>query len=138
MLAKPAADLTVTLLQPLIERLKRLVSTKSQLAYHHIFNSYRNYLTSTFERYSYFTSIVFKNEQKKLEDYYLPLTILKQPENEEITITQFPKELSKTVKKILIVDTAGMGKTTPLKYLFLCCVRESAGIPKSWGNPPGK
>lgn len=32
-------------------------------------------------------------------------------------------------RKVLIVDTAGMGKTTLLKYLFLCCVREEAGIP---------
>lgn len=128
-LAKPAANLTVVLLEPLIRKLQRGISNASQDAYHRIFNSYREYLINAFERYSYFTSIVFKNEQKKLEDYYLPLTLLKHPGNEETTVTAFPRELFSTVKKVLIVDSAGMGKTTLLKYLFLCCVKEVAGIP---------
>ncbi len=96
LLAKSVSDLTVLLLKPLIEKLQRGVSKASQGAYHNIFNSYRAYLTNAFERHSYFTSIVFKNEQKKLEDYYLPLTILKQPGGEETTITNFPGELFNT------------------------------------------
>jgi predicted NACHT family NTPase len=133
LLAKPAIRLVESLLKPLIEMGEKGASNKSKVAYHHIFNSYRQYLIDVFNRHSYFTSIVFKNEQKKLDDYYLPLTILKQPVNqplnEEITITEYPNKLFKAVKRILIVDTAGMGKTTLLKYLFLCCVKQEAGIP---------
>ena len=127
--ANPAIDLTVLLLKPLIEKLQNGVSKASEGAYHSIFNTYRKYLADACERYSYFTSIVFQNEQKKLEHYYLPLTLLEHPSNDETTITSFPRELFNAVKKVLIVDSAGMGKTTLLKYLFLRCVNEGAGIP---------
>lgn len=126
---KPALQITSRLLKPLIDKVGKIVSNKSQLICHNFFNAYTAYLTNSFERHSYFTSVVFKNEQKKLDDYYLPLTIVKHPTNEQAQITQYPKGIFETIKKILIVDTAGMGKTTLLKYLFLCCVREESGIP---------
>lgn len=128
-LAKPVADLITLLLKPLIEKLQKRASKAYETAYHNIFNSYRDYLNRTFKRHSYFTSIVFKNEQKKLDDYYLPLTLLQHPNDEETTIERFPRKLFESFEKILIVDSAGMGKTTLLKYLFLCCIKEAAGIP---------
>ena len=128
--AKTGIDLVLQLLKPITDKLQKEVLGGSEILYHQVFlTTYRDYLRCAFERHSYFTSIVFKNEQKKLEDYYLPLTLLQQPSNEETTIKQFPRGLVLTFEKILIVDSAGMGKTTLLKYLFLCCVKEVAGIP---------
>lgn len=128
-LAKPALQVVTRLLKPLIDNLEHKASKEAQHAYHRIFNSYASYLEQSFERHSYFNSIVFKNEQKKLTDYYLPLTIIKKPIDEEIKLDIYPKELIEKTRKVLIVDTAGMGKTTLLKYLFLGCVTSKAGIP---------
>lgn len=130
-IAKPALKLVTHLLQPVIDKLKIEASKQAQVAYHRIFNLYTEYLDQSFERHSYFNSIVFKNEQKKLVDYYLPLTLIKQSskEEKEIVMCLYPKELIEETKKVLVVDTAGMGKTTLLKYLFLSCVTSEAGIP---------
>lgn len=128
-IVKPTVKLATRLLRPLVEKLGKEVSAQAQLAYHNIFNSYTKYLEDSYEKHLYFNSIVFKNEQKKLADYYLPLTLIKQPANEQTSITSYPQELIEETKKVLIVDTAGMGKTTLLKYLFLCCVEKEAGIP---------
>lgn len=128
-IAKPAIQLATRLLRPLINKLEKEVSAQAQLAYHNIFNSYSKYLEDSYEKHLYFNSIVFKNEQKKLADFYLPLTLIKQPTNEQTSIASYPQELIEETKKVLIVDTAGMGKTTLLKYLFLGCVEKEAGIP---------
>ena len=128
-IAKSGIELVMQLLKPITDKLQNEVLRGSEVLYHQIFNSYRDYLKHAFERHSYFTSIVFQNGRKKLEDYYLPLTILQHPNDEETVIKEFPRNLFHTFEKILIVDNAGMGKTTLLKYLFLCCVKEAAGIP---------
>lgn len=129
LLAKPAGKLANKLLKPVIDKLSGSLNDKAQLVIHQIFNSYSSYLDNSYERYSYFTSIVFKNEQKKLIDYYLPLTLLTQPTNFETKILNFPSELLENYGKLLIVDTAGMGKTTLLKFMFISCVESAEAIP---------
>lgn len=128
-LVKPAIALTTRLLKPLLARLEAGVSAKSQEFFHRLFNSYSQYLDRSFERHTYFNSIVFKNEQRKLEDYYIPLTLHQTKEKTYLKIISFPKNEIDTMRRLLIVDTAGMGKTTLLKFLFLSCVKEEAGIP---------
>lgn len=131
LLKKPATELASKLLKPLINKFAKIGEKKLDLAYHRIFNSYSKYLEESYARHTYFSSIVFKNEQKKIDEYYIPLTIIKSDQNtkEQYTITSFPADLIKKTEKILIVDTAGMGKTTLLKILFLNCVRQQSGIP---------
>lgn len=125
---KPALQLANKLLQPLVKRLESEVSSKSQLLVHRIFNSYSKYLEHTVERHSYFNSIVFKNEQRRLIEFYLPLTLINK-DKPSILLDNYPKTEIDEYKRLLIVDTAGMGKTTLLKFLFLNCVEQRAGIP---------
>lgn len=117
------------LLKPLINNIEKHVSVQAQKAYNLFFNAYTRYLDQTYDRHSYFNSIVFKNEQKLLRDYYIPLTLLKTPTAEKIRINCFPEEEINAIRRLLIVDTAGMGKTTISKYLFINCVEEQLGIP---------
>ncbi|MGZ6416669.1 MAG: NACHT domain-containing protein [Bacteroidia bacterium] len=128
-LAKPIADL----LKPIIDKLTSKINEELKLTYHQIFNSYGKYLENEYERHSRFTSIVFKNEQKRLDDYYIPLTLVKHTSGSDKTVEEkidsYPLKTVNEVNKLLIVDTAGMGKSTLLKYLFINCVREKAGIP---------
>jgi predicted NACHT family NTPase len=125
--------LLTDLLKPVIDKLSLKICDELKLSYHKIFNSYENYLEHEYERHSRFTSIVFKNEQKYLTDYYIPLTLVKQEYGNdkptEEKIDHYPSNMINTLDKLLIVDTAGMGKSTLLKYLFINCVEEQAGIP---------
>lgn len=128
-LAKPGAKLVQKLLSPLFTKIEKELSDNAQLAWHRLFNSYTAYLDNAVERHSYFTSVVFKNEQRKLSDYYVPLTLIQNRDKQKCVIDRFPKVLIDEVRRMLIVDSAGMGKTTLLKHIFLKCVEEEAGIP---------
>jgi energy-coupling factor transporter ATP-binding protein EcfA2 len=129
MLARPAAKIADRLLKPLYTKIEKEISIQAQLAWHKLYGSYTNYLEQTVTRHSYFTSVVFKNEQRRLADYYLPLTLIQTREKDEIVVDKYPTEEIAEVKRMLIVDTAGMGKTTLLKHMFIQCVEEEAGIP---------
>lgn len=96
------------------------------------FNSFSKYMESAYERNSYFSSLVFPNQQMKLKDFYLPLTLVfndKKNEIKEILIDNYPGTFLTEKKDILVVDTAGMGKSTILKYMFLQAIELNVGIP---------
>lgn len=97
---------------------------------HAFFNSFSKYINEVYARNSFFASIVFSNQQKRLKDYYIPLTLLgSKSESQRIIVDKYPGEFIVEKKDLLIVDTAGMGKSTLLKYLFLSCIEVDAGIP---------
>ncbi len=99
MLAKPAVQLANRLLQPLVKKVESEVTGKSRVLIHRIFGSYSKYLENTVERHSYFNSIVFKNEQRRLKDFYLPLTIVDNKEKRSIVLNNYPKsEIDKIVQ----------------------------------------
>lgn len=90
------------------------------------------YMKRSYEKYEYMNTIVFKNSQKKLYELYVPLTVLKTSEESkeqvEININKYRDDFIPIYKKILLVDTAGMGKSTLLKYLYLKTIEEAKGI----------
>jgi hypothetical protein len=91
-----------------------------------------NYLNSSYQTNLYFTSLVFRNEQKKLDDFYLPLTLVHQEkanQSKSLKINTFPFDFFKRHQRVLIVDSAGMGKSTISKFLYLTCIREQIGVP---------
>lgn len=91
------------------------------------------YMKRSYEKYEYMNTIVFKNSQKKLYDLYIPLTVIKiseeSKEQVKININKYRDDFIPIYKKILLVDTAGMGKSTLLKYLYLKTIEEAKGIP---------
>ena len=127
--AKPVTKLAETLCRPLIHSIKEQVKGKSIDFWEGVLKSYQEHLNHAYEHYSYFNSIVFLNQQKRLMDYYLPLTLTCKIDRSDFYIDSLPKELIDSKKKIVIVDSAGMGKTTLLKYMFLRCVEECYSIP---------
>ncbi|HEY6529020.1 MAG TPA: NACHT domain-containing protein [Cellvibrionaceae bacterium] len=117
------------ILNPIISQVESELSGKAQLAAHNFLRGYSKYLENAFERHSFFNSVVFKNQQKKLLDYYIPLTIQNDQNQIPLKIDEYPKEAIEKIKHILIQDTAGMGKSTLLKFLFIECISNEAGIP---------
>lgn len=97
-------------------------------------DSISKYLEKNYTKYSYISTIVFKNQQKTIEELYIPLTVKKSismefKENIEIYIDEYKDEFIPKYKKILLVDNAGMGKSTIMKFLYLDFIKKNKGIP---------
>ena len=98
---------------------------------------FNEYLLRTYDKYSNICALAVPNAVIKLKDIYVAQTILKnnrfESHHKEATkIDRLPVELIKEYKKILITDTAGMGKSTIMKRMFLDlidnCIKD-VGIP---------
>lgn len=84
---------------------------------------FQEYLERMYDKYSIINTLVFHNSQRKLKDIYVDQTITKEnhiEDGEEKTkIEGLPVKLIKKYQKILITDTAGMGKSTIMKRMFV-------------------
>jgi hypothetical protein len=121
-----------TIIKPIIEK---ILSGAASVGKDVIFKrqkSLENYIVETREKHRYFSSVVFSNEGKLLEDYCIPLTLEKDDSRGNralVVVDSIPRDLLSTYNKILIVDTAGMGKSTLLKFIFLKQIEKEDKIP---------
>ncbi len=133
----------LTLASPLIKSLvdtyvtPKLQSFKEKYAAEKIENkiptdeNFTQYYHRTFKKLSVINTLVNNNSQRFLDDIFIPLTLV--PKNPELKIKTkikgFPKTISDRFGNILITDTAGMGKSTLMKKIFLDCISKKIGIP---------
>lgn len=84
---------------------------------------FQGYLERSYNKYSIVNTLVFHNSQRSLKEIYVAQTLVKEhpSEDEEETtkIDKLPVSLIKKYKKLLITDTAGMGKSTIMKRMFI-------------------
>ncbi|WP_227482441.1 NB-ARC domain-containing protein [Clostridioides sp. ES-S-0001-03] len=100
-------------------------------------NKFNEYMERSYKNYIYMNTIVFRNQQKTIDDLYIPLTVSKRNvfdssyEEEEIyiLINSYKDDFLPKYKRVLLIDQAGMGKSTIAKYLYLSSINESKGIP---------
>ncbi|HFL3675375.1 TPA: NACHT domain-containing NTPase [Clostridioides difficile] len=100
-------------------------------------NKFSEYMIRSYKNYIYINTIVFRNQQKTIDDLYIPLTVsecktfgfLDVENHSEILINGYKEDLLPRYKKVLLVDQAGMGKSTISKYLYLSTINENKGIP---------
>lgn len=120
--------ITETFLKPKLKEVsEKMQLTKNNVT--HIFeNKFNEYLTRSYEKYSIMNTIVFHNQQKLLKDLYVPLTVINS-QKEQFTIDKYSSKFLPVYQRILITDTAGMGKSTLMKKIFLSIIDESIGIP---------
>ena len=93
---------------------------------------FEEYLKRTYDKLETLNTIVRCNSQLKLKDIYIPLTIVgvrEEKKKNTYSIDGYPKQLMDKYGKILIADTAGMGKSTMTKRIFLDIVENGYGIP---------
>lgn len=94
------------------------------------------YYTRSYEKYSIINTLVFHNSQRSLKDIYVNQRLVKEnnynKDRASTIIDGMPVKLIKKYKKILITDTAGMGKSTIMKRMFIDvidnCIKDT-GIP---------
>lgn len=133
--AKPViSSLVKNVITPQIQKF----AEKVHIAYNELLiprgEHFEEYLFRTYKKYSIINTLVFKNEQRLLKDLYISLTIIRddfqrREEKEQVKIDKYPVELVRSYNKILITDTAGMGKSTLTKRLFLDVIENGHGIP---------
>jgi len=93
-------------------------------------SNFSEYFYRTYKKAVVVNTLVFNNSQRLLSDIYIPLTITNtNNRDEKIKITGFPQEISDEYENILITDTAGMGKSTLMKSIFIDCIHRNFGIP---------
>ena len=95
-------------------------------------NAFIAYYKRAYNNYSIINTLAFKERVKKLKDIYIPLTIYPVDNKKEKKLTKiegYPKELLDKYGRILITATAGMGKSTLMKRMFLDVIDGQFGIP---------
>lgn len=125
---KAASDIA----DSLWSRSKSLATELGEDLHHAVFGAFKQAIEQTYTKHSFFSSIIFPNSQIKLDDYYLPLTLEAKGvagDMDEVYVDSYPGALLNARKDILIVDFAGMGKSTILKYIFLRAVENNVGVP---------
>lgn len=92
---------------------------------------FMEYFYRSYKKYSILNTLVFRNSQRELKDLYIPLTINLKTTNSsrQIKIDGYPYELLSSYQKLLITDSAGMGKSTITKKIFLDIIDNGYGIP---------
>ena len=84
---------------------------------------YKTYLDKAYEAYSKINTLVSNDNKRQLKDIYMPLTMVSENKisgsRKKIVVDGMPEEFDSTNQRILIVDRAGMGKSTLIKRMFV-------------------
>lgn len=121
-----------TFITPKLVKLEIFLNTKGKTHVHDYWkNQFSNYLTSYYEKYSIINTIAFNNQQRQIKDLYIPLTIYKDTPAlpQSYKLKSYSDNLLPEIRKIMITDTAGMGKSTLSKNLFLSIIDQNKAIP---------
>lgn len=92
------------------------------------------YLERCYRNSNSMSTIVFRNQPKTLEELYIPLTISKETfpektEREKYILAADHIDFLEKYQLIKIVDTAGMGKSTIVKFLAMQAITSGKYIP---------
>lgn len=121
------------LVQPKIKSiLEKYTNSKTKIDAELIEKRFEEYITRRYEHFSIIDTLVFPNQQTLLKTIYQPLTVTDRrvhEESTEIRIDGYPAEFIPQYYRVIIEDTAGMGKSTITKRLFQAIVEQNAGIP---------
>lgn len=93
---------------------------------------YQKYLDKSYEAYSSINTMVTNDNKRLLKEIYEPLTLVKTDaagKKTKIRVDGMPSELSQGGQKVLIVDRAGMGKSTLVKRIFIDVYEKKTWIP---------
>lgn len=130
------SELTKTIvniyIKPKLNELHKESKIKSNLDL--IEYKFEDYIKRSYNTYLYMNTLAVKNEQRTINDLYIPLTVKKSnlvrsEDNIEICINKYNDEFITKYKRVLLIDNAGMGKSTIIKYIYLSAINEEKGIP---------
>lgn len=121
-------DILKPKISSIIELAQKSVTKKFNILSHDFYeNRFNDYLSRRYLKYFTIETLVIPNYQMSFDNIYLPLTI--KSNNEEILINHYPEELFSKYFRIIIQDTAGMGKSMIIRKIFLETIRNNSKIP---------
>ncbi|MGE8022121.1 NACHT domain-containing protein [Peribacillus frigoritolerans] len=127
-IVEPVKHILDTWLKPKLEEIKERKEINEKLE-QFAFEVFSDYLNRTYRDQNNFNIIALGLQQVKLESTYIPLTIYSTEKSEMITLDSYNAEFAEKYKRIVIEDTAGMGKSTLMKKLFISAIQQNEGIP---------
>jgi hypothetical protein len=130
--SKTVSAAVESFVKPKLETINKKMSKQKNIFV--INEKINKYIEKSCNKCLYMNTIVFKNDQKRIDELYIPLTVvknskMKNDKYEEFLIDKYRDDFIQLYKRVLLVDTAGMGKSTIIKYLYLNALAESKGIP---------
>ncbi|PEQ27060.1 hypothetical protein CN471_31175 [Bacillus thuringiensis] len=128
LILEPVKHVLNTWLKPKLEesKQKRGIDRKLETFAFEVFS---DYLNRTYEAQNNINVIALGLQQIKVKQIYVPLTIYSEEKREEICINEYKEDFSERYKKVVVVDTAGMGKSTLMKTMFISAIEQNKGIP---------
>lgn len=123
--------LVETFVKPKLESFrKKITNVDLNKTYIPTEEHFQEYYHRTYKKLAVVNTLVFNNSQRFLKEIYLPLTLTStNDEKVKYQINSYPEKLSNEYGNILITDTAGMGKSTLMKRIFIDIVDQNIGIP---------
>jgi hypothetical protein len=123
-----------TFITPKLEAFRDRNKKNSNDSYIPTESHFSEYLHRTYKKLAVVNTLVFHNSQRLLIDIYLPLTLTSNDKKKnakiaKVKVTGFPNKISDEFQNILITDTAGMGKSTMMKTIFIDIINKKIGIP---------
>lgn len=116
------------IVSPYVEE-KVITKFKSRKAYSEFKSNAEKYLADVAGQCSVINTIAFQNAPKKLADLYMPLTLLGEASGNKIIVDD-DCDVFDFDNRVLLVDNAGMGKSTISKKIIINVVNnEIEGIP---------
>lgn len=126
---KLAETILINKIVPYIANIKK---KNSQIRYFDIETMFSSYMVRMYEKYSVMDVIALPNKQIPFNTLYEPLTLSGSTNLNnkiKVCINKFPKELLESHFRLIIEDTAGMGKSTISRKIFLSAIEENIAIP---------
>lgn len=128
LILEPVKHVLDTWLKPKLEESKKTREIDRKLETF-VFEVFSDYLNRTYEEQNNINVIALGLQQIKVKQIYVPLTIYSQEKREEICIDEYKEDFSERYKKVVVVDNAGMGKSTLMKTMFISAIEQNKGIP---------
>jgi predicted NACHT family NTPase len=132
-IAKPFIDPIIsTIISPKIKLLEKWIKrqkTEGDLIDNFFESKFTEYLNRSYQKFSTLNILVFPNQQINIKSIYLPLSITSTKDHNKYKIDTFKKEFIEPYQRILISDTAGMGKSTLMKWIGLSLTEQKFSIP---------
>lgn len=128
-IARPVIDpLLAAFIKPIIGKIKD--GNKSKKIEEKFFEKkFEEYLARTYHNSKNINILIFQNQQIQIADIYYPLTIESAKDKKKYRVESFKWNMLDPYKKILISDTAGMGKSTIMKWISLSIMENAMAIP---------
>jgi hypothetical protein len=130
---KPLIDpIIAALVAPKIKSISDFVnkqSLKKKTSEAEIEKSFRNYLTSAYQKFCTMNVLAFPNQQILIHEIYQPLSLSSGGGYRSLRLNSFNKNDLKQFERILISDTGGMGKSTLLKWIGASTMEHKSSIP---------